>query len=81
MISNECIYCNNKFRTSKEIQAPDLPNSKFQQETGPAHVVLHINHDPSLYIEIDFWDKLREARLAVACAPAINYCPWCGRKL
>ena len=76
-----CEYCQENNRRQKEIQAPDMPNSKYQVENGPGHAVLEINHDPSLYIEMDFYDKIRKAKISMAMAPAINYCPWCGRKL
>mgnify|MGYP007133729477 CR=1 FL=1 len=80
MIS-ECKYCRKNNREKKQIQAPDMPNSKYQIENGPPHAILEINHDPSLYIEIGFYDKVRQAEISTAIAPAINYCPWCGRKL
>ena len=80
MIS-ECKYCRKNNREKKQIQAPDMPNSKYQIENGPPHAILEINHDPSLYIEIGFYDKVRQAEILTAIAPAINYCPWCGRKL
>lgn len=28
-----------------------------------------------------FYDELHSTKMGYACALAINYCPWCGRKL
>ena len=53
----------------------------YQIEFDPGHATLEINHDPSLVIQMDFYDKLRNGRIEMMIAPAINYCPWCGRKL
>ena len=80
MISNTCKYCqDNDIRKKKEIQAPDMPN--YQIEFGPGHATLEINHDPSLVVQMDFYDKLRMRQVEMIIAPAISYCPWCGRKL
>lgn len=76
-----CKYCqDNDIREKKEIQAPEEIQD-YQIEFGPGHAILEINHDPSLYIQMEAYDKMRKTKIAMIIAPAINYCPWCGRKL
>lgn len=40
-----------------------------------------VRDDNALEIQICFFDEIRQTKMVSACAPVINYCPWCGKKL
>lgn len=61
-----CKYCN---------------GSHEYRELEDKEVDAFVRDDDALEVRMCFYDELRPAKMGCSCALAINYCPWCSRKL
>jgi len=62
----KCKYCN---------------NSHEYRELQDKEVDAFVRDDNALEVLMCFYDELHPTKIGYACALAINYCPWYGRKL
>ena len=56
-------------------------NSHEYRELQDKEVDAFVRDDNALEVLMCFHDELQPTKMGCACALAINYCPWCGRKL